>query len=266
MQNGHYGGAVNAGCLLWMPKLDTLEYRDTMASLLYMQLAATKKHSPFQHPHEWHQVFSGGLQQFGWAPLSHGYREHAAKGDFTLGQLAAAEWGMPRTQAQQAAWDMLYTQMAQRLADDPVLTLLQGHMAGTLSTDTANGPLEPAATESRCPSPGADNLAMAGGPEPRGKPFHAPAHTAITVQFGLLLPGRRIQLLFLHFATRALAGENLFRQLFTAKEVLGNIQVKSFFAELSEQQYGQVRQRFSSLLQPHWDKQVAEHLPLGGKP
>lgn len=265
MQNGQYEGAVNAGCLLWLPTLDTQEYRDVMASLLYMQLAATKKHSPFQRPHEWHQVFSGGLLQFGWAPLTQGYREQTAKGDFTLAQLAAAEWDMPCNPAQQAAWDGLYAQLAGRTGDDAVLKLLQGNIASALSTDAVDASPGTAPNETDSIPPGDLHVETESAPLPRRKPVPAPPRTAITVQLGQILPDRRMQLLFLHFATRAAASENVLSQVFAAKEVVGKVLVKSFFAELSEQQYGQVRDRFSSLLQPHWDKQVAEHLPLGGQ-
>lgn len=266
MQNERFEGAVNAGCLLWMPALDQQEYRDVMASLLYMQLAATKKHSPFQHPHEWHQTFSGGLQQFGWAPLTHGYREHAAEGDFTLAQLAGAEWDMPRTQPQQAAWEGLYAQMARRTGKDTVLKLLQGNIAGALGTDAGDAWAGTTPPEADSLSSGTPHVMTASAPQPRRQPISVPPRTAITLQLGQVLAGRRIQLLFLHFTTRAVAGNNLLSQVFAAKDVTGKVQVKSFFAELSEPQYGQVRERFNKLLQPHWGKQVAERLPLGGKP
>lgn len=267
MQEARYEGAVNGGCLLCMPALDAGEYRDAMASLLYMQLAARKKHSPLFDPHKWYEVFSSGLQRFGWVPLTHGYSQSTLKDKFTLAQLAAKEWGMPRTPPQLAAWEQLCTQMAKRPETDSVLSLLQHHSIGTLSADdgdAAEGDDTPAPVEPTSP---ASSVTV---PEAAARAGHkpvatAPPRTAITVQFGLMLPGRRLQLLFLHFNTREQAQKNLFTQTFAAKQVVGGVHVKSFFGELSELRYANVRDRFNGLLHNHWAKEVAEHLPLGDK-
>lgn len=262
-----YSAVINSGCLLWMPPLAEQEYRDAMASLLYAQLAARKKHSPLNEPGKWQEVFGSALTQFGWAPLRSGYRTRAADEHFRLAQLIEAA-DLPLTEPHRHAAIQLCAYLAALPGADPGLQLLQRNIAGYADLDAVDG-VDGDTTDDELDLIGDFDPALCPMPT-QGRARQVPAlrravpRAMVTAHFGMLLPQRRIELLSVHFATQQRLGANLFGQSFLGAKVLDGISLRSFVGELSEVRYAPFRAQFDSLLKPHWKKQMVEHLPFPG--
>jgi hypothetical protein len=265
MPDTNYQAVINAGCLLWLPKMADQEYRDVMTSLLYVQLAASKKHPAFTAPARWQEVFMGALKQFGWAPLKTGYRSRTADADFRLAQLITTE-DLPLTPSQQQAGEGLCAYLAGLSGTDKGLQVLQRNIAGYVGVgvDAVDGggvvdapcdspPVVAAKEGLACPSP------------PRGAPRPSP-HAVVAAHFGVVLPGRRIGLLSVQFETRERLATNLFAQQFKGSKLIGKIQLKSFVGELSELHYASFRDRLDGLLGEHRAREIVERLPFQENP
>jgi len=270
MQDANYRGVINGGCLLWAPAIDEAEYCDVMASLLYAQLAARKKHSAFSTPDKWQEVFEGGLQQFGWAPLLKDHDTRVADPEFQLADLLTAK-DFPLTDRERLAGERLCNHLATLPKNDRALRILRRNIAWEGDDDEVD-----------CGSGGTereiDMLVDAwheeqAAEQPSGariwSPVNRPARPAsrsavVAAQLGVILPGRRVELLSIHFRTKERLGANLFDQRFSGSQVEGKIQVRIFAGDLDEIRYGQFRQRFLGLLGDHWAKEVVDPLPLSG--
>ncbi|WP_268798160.1 hypothetical protein [Pseudomonas huanghezhanensis] len=67
MHQGKDEALVCAGCLLFVPAVCTLLHKDDVVnSMLYMQLAASKKHSRFTEFDGWDDTFVRAIVAFGW--------------------------------------------------------------------------------------------------------------------------------------------------------------------------------------------------------
>jgi hypothetical protein len=281
MQDATFQAAVNAGCLLLMPPLAPEQYRDVMASLLYVQLAASKKQSVFTAPRQWQEILASALKQFGWSPISSGYRQYRPDAAFTLGSLLEPLCGPGISGADQAR-EQLCRSMAERPPTDRALGIIQRNTTQYIGIDAADGNDSDAAPDKD--SEGNDDFLLAVEPLPVmcGKtlraykePLHQRAqsalpHAAVAAHFGLILPGRRLQLLSMHFDTRERLTANIFAQSFSSTQLLGNVLIKTFSGTLSEQGYAPFRARFNRLLEAHWARQVIENFPFnesqGAKP
>lgn len=265
MQDANYQGAVNCGCLLWMPPLTVPEYRDVMSSLLYVQLAANKKHSAFTAAAKWHEVLRGALQQFGWAPLKISYGDRPAQQDFRLVDFIKAP-DLPLTDRLRQAGAALCAHMAASPASDKALQVLQRNIVKAIGADVVDG----GSCERDEPGQIRDDLLTPNTVEPaisitgkgiKGQMYSGP-QTAVAVHFGAALPGRQIELLSVHFTFRGRADANIFNQQFSRENVVGNILTKTFVGQLSEPQYALFRTRLSDLLQTRWPNEVVEDLPI----
>lgn len=271
MQDANYQGAVNGGCLLWMPPLAEHEYRDVMTSLLYVQLAATKKHSAFTAAAKWQEVFRGALQQFGWARLISSYNDSPVQGQFRLVDLIKTA-DLPLTDSLRKAGTALCTQMATRPASDQALQVLQRNIVNAIGADvvdevaceaTESGPVCEDALTLDATTPLISSVAARGT---KGRMYTGP-QTAVAAHFGAVLPGRQIELLSVHFTFRGRANGNIFDQSFASEQIAGNLLTKTFVGQLSELQYALFRARLSGLLQTRWPDEVVEKLQVpGGKP
>jgi hypothetical protein len=253
MPNEDYQAIINAGCLLWMPKIAEQDYRDVMTSLLYVQLAANKKHPPFTAPQRWQEVFVAALKNFGWAPLKTGYRSRTAPAHFRLAQQITAE-DLPLTPDQQQAGERLCAYLASLPGSDEALQVLQRHMAGYVNAVDGEEVVE--RPDHALPEPTA--------PQRLARPSarRLAPHAVVAAHFGIILPRRRIELLTVQFATRERLAKNLFAQPFDGGKLTGKIQIKSFVGELCEQRYSSFRERLESLLGDRRATEVVERIPF----
>ncbi|WP_226505605.1 hypothetical protein [Pseudomonas sp. MWU16-30317] len=264
MPDANYQAVINAGCLLWMPTINEQEYRDVMTSLLYVQLAANKKHPSFTAPDLWQEVFMGALKQFGWAPLKAGYRSRSADAHFRLAQLIAAE-DLPLTRGQQQAGERLCAYVASLPGTDKALQVLQRNIAGYVGMDAVDGGEADDSHAVDLPRHSLPEVVAAEPQAPasglRAAPRPSP-HAVVAVHVGMILPGRRIELLTVQFATRERLATNLFEQQFDGAKLIGTVQIKSFVGELSELHYASFRERLESLVGEHRAREVVERLPF----
>ena len=263
MPDANYQAVINAGCLLWLPKMAEQQYRDVMTSLLYVQLAASKKHPAFSAPAQWQEVFAGALKQFGWAPLKTGYRSRTADAHFRLAQLITTE-DLPLTPSQLQAGEGLCAYLAGLPDTDKGLQVLQRNIAGYVGMDAVDGGgAVDVPCDSRPQVAATEGLACA-SPQ-RGAPRPSP-HAVVAAHFGVVLPGRRIELLSVQFETRERLATNLFEQRFKGSKLMGKIQLKSFVGELCELHYASFRDRLEGLLGEHRVREIVERLPFQENP
>lgn len=72
MTQGLIEAQVSAGCMLFMHSACAAQLKsDTADCILYMQLAASKKHSPFIAPSAWNDTWLSAFTRFGWALNTH---------------------------------------------------------------------------------------------------------------------------------------------------------------------------------------------------
>jgi hypothetical protein len=72
MSQGLIEAQVSAGCMLFMhSECSALRKSDTADSVLYTQLAATKRHSRFASTSAWNETWLAAFTRFGWALEAH---------------------------------------------------------------------------------------------------------------------------------------------------------------------------------------------------
>lgn len=72
MNQGLIEAQVSAGCMLFMhSECSALRKSDTADSVLYTQLAATKRHSRFANTSAWNEAWLAAFTRFGWALEAH---------------------------------------------------------------------------------------------------------------------------------------------------------------------------------------------------
>lgn len=228
MHNGKQDVYVNAGSVIFFD--DTISHsfkEDVLDSSLYIQLAASKKHSRFAEFDTWRQTYLTAMATFGWMvsdrefhndpieqnePLELWSRiEHELGGRVPVSLVAHAKRVLMRS--------------PERFLDNPAKALLgeytlqseawQAEVNGNLSSDI--------------PAPA------------------TPLFT-VTMQLSFVHATRSMTSLFVSFKTVELVGEYPWRQVFDPDRIVGNLEVASFSAELMDLRYAHFRKPFIAAL------------------
>lgn len=211
MEQVFKGRVVNAGSLLFFPEEQQIERpNDILDSMLYTQLAASRKHERFNDFERWKEVWLAAALRFGWAlKASEHVSEPLAKGTLdTVWSLAARAFStsvsssaLTRTEAFMQPAIKLLASQAMHVEDPP---------------PDSNDP-------SRRTRAGQSTLAL---------------------QVGFVTADRTLDLALVHFKTRqTLTGEFLFKQI-EPGQILGNVEVTVYSMQLMDQVYAPFREVF----------------------
>lgn len=202
---------INAGCLLFFAEhADTARYDDVLDSLLYCQLAASKRHEKFSEFEHWKDTWLAASMRFGWALQRSEHVSEPVPRDSS-----ETVWDMC-ARALSATVDETLLREAERLVRQPP----QAEALDLLAGQTLR-------VESEALKPGASTLGFQMG--------FVDAHGNLTIAA-------------LHFVTRqSLKPDFLFEPL-EATSLSGNVELKVCSMRLADLVYGQFRETFATAL------------------
>lgn len=220
MEQVFNGAVVNAGCLLFFPEQQEVDQQnDVLDSLLYVQLAAVKKHRKFAEFHKWNETWLAAALRFGWVMKA---TEHVSESlpadetDTVWGWANRALAGLVPNDAidhaerrVRKAWAQTPGKKAVRLLNSQVLAV----------SAAAHDPLE-VGSESR-----------------QGK-------VTVALQIGYVGAHRNLGLAQLYFTTRQSLTSGFLFETLAPDEVCGNIELTCYSMRLMDQVYAQFREAF----------------------
>jgi hypothetical protein len=206
------GPIINAGCLLFFAEpLESVRHNDVLDSLLYVQLAASKRYGKFTEFEHWKDTWFAASSRFGWA-LQHS--EHISQ------PLARGISG--------SVWDLSARALRSRVDE-------------MLVADAEQQVRQP-------PQPQALDLLVSQTSQARSDSDKS-AETTLVLQVGMVEANGNLTLSLLHFTTRQpLTAGFLFEPL-DAASLSGNVELTICSMRLIDQVYGQFREAFSIALQ-----------------
>lgn len=216
MEQVFKGRVVNAGSLLFFPEEQQIERpNDILDSMLYTQLAASRKHERFHDFERWKEVWLAAALRFGWAlKASEHVSEPMAKGTLnTVWSLAAQAFS---TSVSSSA--LTRTEAFMQLANaQPAIKLLASQAMH----------VEDPPPDSNDPS----RRTRAG-------------QSTVALQVGFVTADRTLDLALVHFKTRqTLTGAFLFKQI-EPGQILRNVEVTVYSMQLMDQVYAPFREVF----------------------
>ncbi|KPC35518.1 Uncharacterized protein ABJ99_3928 [Pseudomonas syringae pv. cilantro] len=208
-------GVVNAGCLLFFPEQgQTASYHDVMDSLLYVQLAASKKHPKFASFDKWNETWLAAAMSFGWVLKASEHVSEPLEAD-----AAETIWSSVRralaVSVTPAALD--HAEQSLRKACTPpcasqAIRLLAGQVLGH------------EADQAGC------------------------SQTVVAVQTGFIDEQHNLTLVQLHFVTRQPLSNGFLFDALEPAMVRGNIDLTFYSLHLMDHVYLQFREKISSAL------------------
>lgn len=206
------GPIVNAGCLMFFGEpSEPARQNDVLDSLLYVQLAASKRHGKFTEFEHWKDTLLAASSRFGWALQR---SEHISQ-------------PLPRG-ISGSVWDI--SARALRASVDEALI---------------------AEAESQLrqpPQPQALDLLVSQTSQARSASDKS-AETTLVVQVGMVEANGNLTLTVLHFTTRQLLTADFLFEPLDAASLSGNVELTVCSMRLIDQVYGQFREAFSTALQ-----------------
>lgn len=202
---------VNAGCLLFFARSTPVARRnDLLDSLLYLQLAATRKHERFSDFSSWKEVWLTAALRFGWTLNA---SEHLSE------RLSSSQ--------HESVWSIC-TAALRPLFDADVIEDAERQVR-TSAQDKALNLLASQALQIRAKE-------------------HSPGQATVTLQLGLIDPQGTLSLAVLHLVTwQPLHSDFLFEPL-EAGHLSGNLELTVYSMHLSEQASAPFRDPLSTAL------------------
>ena len=225
MEQVFKGCVVNAGSLLFFPEaLEADRQSDILNSMLYLQLAASKKHERFSDFESWKDLWLAAALRFGWALKA---SEHVSE------PLAA---GAPNT-----VWSLAAQGLSVSVPGS-ALTSTETFMRLASAQPAAQAAIKLLASQAlRVEDFLADSNDQSGKAR-EGK-------STFAFQLGFIAAGRTLDMALVHFQTRqALTDGFLFEQI-DPGQIVGNIEVSAYSMSLMEQVYAPFRNVFHSARQ-----------------
>lgn len=217
MNQGTIEGHINAGCVVFMSAAcSDQQKQDVTDSLLYTQLAASKRHSRFDDALSWRHTWLAALNRFGWTISSHDSRS-----------LPAAEVGRG------TVWDWLEKQLPSFI---PNAVFLEGAAFARRTIETS--PDQPAVTMlNRHVIETSTDVEVSGVSERK-----------IALQVAVCGPTTGLGLVVLSFTTHQPPSMELLAEVFDPPEVRGNIEMAFYSAQVMEIVYAQFRETIAQAL------------------
>lgn len=225
MEQVFKGCVVNAGSLLFFPEaLEADRQNDILNSMLYLQLAASKKHERFSDFESWKDLWLAAALRFGWALKA---SEHVSE------PLAA---GAPNT-----VWSLAAQGLSVSVPGS-ALTSTETFMRLASAQPAAQAAIKLLASQAlRVEDFLADSNDQSGKAR-EGK-------STFAFQLGFIAADRTLDMALVHFQTRqALTDGFLFEQI-DPGQIFGNIEVSAYSMSLMEQVYAPFRDVFHSARQ-----------------
>ncbi|MEE4708336.1 hypothetical protein V2K55_21815 [Pseudomonas alliivorans] len=220
MEQVFKGRVVNAGSLLFFPEEQQIERpNDILDSMLYTQLAASRKHERFNDFERWKEVWLAAALRFGWAlKASEHVSEPLAKGTLnTVWSLAARAFSTSVSSSALTRTEAFMQLANAQSSARPAIKLLASQAMH----------VEDPPPDSNDPS----RRTRAG-------------QSTVALQVGFVTADRTLDLALVHFKTRqTLTGAFLFKQI-EPGQILGNVEVTVYSMQLMDQVYAPFREVF----------------------
>lgn len=214
---------VNAGHIMYVANGVHDSFKDdVLSSSLYLQLAATHKHSRFDDFNAWRSVYVDAMPRFGWVPTGQWLNRQAAEGEtsFTVwNQISNRFDGRLAAGFADEVGRVFVNQEAGKEANKDVgagLLLFRDHAVSVQTKSTA----EQASVE----------------------------ETSLSLIFSLVSSEHLVTSVFLGFKTTEPLEKNGLSQRFQTEKLIGDLTVEMVCAEISEHHYRRVRERLNAEL------------------
>ncbi|KPZ12939.1 hypothetical protein [Pseudomonas syringae group genomosp. 3] len=208
-------GVVNAGCLLFFPEQgQTTAHSDVMDSMLYVQLAASKKHPKFTSLDKWNETWLAAAMSFGWMLKASEHVSEPLKAD-----------------AAETIWSVIRRALAVSVTPAAL-----GHAEQTLRKACTQPYGKPAIRLLA-------SQALEHEEDQAGR-----AQTVVAVQAGFVDEQHNLTLVQLHFVTRQPLSDGFLFDLLDPANMVGNISLTVYSLQLMDLVYLQSRDKISSAL------------------
>ncbi|QQN28175.1 hypothetical protein [Pseudomonas syringae group genomosp. 3] len=208
-------GVVNAGCLLVFPERTQTALRsDVMDSMLYVQLAASKKHPKFASLDKWNETWLAAAMSFGWMLKASEHVSEPLKADAaeTIWSSVRRALAVSVTPAELDRAERSLRQTCAKPSGNPAIRLLVGQVL----------------------EQGADHVGR--------------AQTVVAVQTGFIDEQHNLTLVQLHFVTRQPLSDGFLFDVLEPASTVGNIGLTFYSLHLMDLVYLQFRDKISSAL------------------
>ncbi|SHN08204.1 hypothetical protein SAMN05216593_10785 [Pseudomonas asturiensis] len=224
MEHIYEGAIVNAGCLLLFPE-QVAEDRpnDVLDSLLYIQLAAAKKHPKFVQFDNWKDTWLAAALRFGWVLKASAYFSEALQNVETVWHLASGALAASASASELSRIETRLRQASLQPQEYPAIDLLGRHsMHVQLSgPESSIDPVEPDLPRST---------------------------TAVVLQLGYVSVDGGLNLTQLHFTTRQPLTAGFLFDALEPGMICGNVEVTVYSMRLMDQVYAPFREAFDTAL------------------
>jgi len=223
MEQDFNGAVVNAGCLLFFPEQQEIaQQSDVLDSLLYVQLAALKKHEKFVEFPKWSETWLTAALRFGWVLKA---SEHVSEplpprgADTVWGWTSRALAGLVPTEA---------VDHAERRSREAWARFPQQEAIHLLSSQAR-----------------AINAAAPSLLDPTSQPDQT---QTVALQIGFVGNHRNLTLAQLYFTTRQPLTSGFLFETLASNEMCGNVELTCYSMRLMDQVYAQFRDTFDASL------------------
>lgn len=215
MRNGMPTNYINAGTLMFFDEsVGELNKRDILDASLYIQLAASKKKPKFSEFDAWYQTYLRAMATFGWVVSA---REYASDPIQDHGQFDV--------------WSLFKHELERRVPGSLIQT------AECLVMDSPQRFFSPAAHSLL-----GDYAFRCEGAE-GGDPL-----SRVVLQLSFVHGASSMTSMFVAFKTLASGVEHAFFKPLDRNQIVGNLELASFSAQLSDLRYAQFRDQFIAAL------------------
>lgn len=226
MNHGKDEAVVCAGCLLFIPATCTQQDKeDALNSTLYMQLAASKKHSRFTEFAQWDDTFVRASIAFGWQ----------LKGNVNLRQ-TPPDIG-PRT-----LWDWIKADLPSFIPAE-VLMSAQAQIRHCYLTDPDQSAIRLYADQVQQRTPLSSSLS--GDQDQHG---HTACKTNVSLQLGFLSPDSALCMIGVSFTSLMPLEPDFMFQPIAAHNLWGDIELTFYALRNQEQEFSRNRSLISAAL------------------
>ncbi|WP_249583399.1 hypothetical protein [Pseudomonas viridiflava] len=225
MEQVFKGRVVNAGSLLFFPEsLEVDQQNDILDSMLYLQLAASKKHDRFSDFESWKELWLAAALRFGWALKAN---EHVSE------PLAGGTMN--------TAWS-LAAQISSASAQGPALSRIEAFMRLASAQPSAQAAITLLASQAMLIE---DLLADSSDESCKARA----CKSTLAFQLGFVAADRTLDIALVHFKTcQTLTDKFLFEPL-DPGQVCGNVEVTAYSMGLMDQIYAPFRDVFHTARQ-----------------
>ncbi len=221
MQNNAGSVYANAGHIFYFANgVDQSFKEDVLNSSLYLQLAASNKHSRFDDFNAWRSVYVDAMPRFGWVPTGNRLNRQAAEGETSI-----------------SVWEQISNSLGGRLSAN------LAHEVGRLFVDQeADKGVSTGLLLFRDHAVSVQTNSAAGQASAE--------EVSLSLMFSLVSCEHVVTSVFLAFRTTEPLEKNWLSQRFQTEKLIGDLTVEMMCAEISEHRYRRVRERLNTELGP----------------